>query len=473
MSLLFILVPLVGVILINLPIEKLFKKITFSVGIVISLLQMLMALTANAGIWNNISNIFRDVMPVNLQMGKYSALVLLTIGLITFVSLIVCYNTNKKELINYTSLMLIIMMGMNGVVLVTDLFSLYVFLEIIAVSSFILISIYKDMNALISSYKYFIMSVIASVFMLLGIAMVLILVGDVSFSVIKDYFSLANGSHQFQLIAVILLFITGLSIKAGLVPFHGWLPLAYSNSPSSVSVLLAGIVTKVAGVYSIYVIYINAFCKNSTVGNIIMLFGVISIVIGAFAAIGQSDLKKMLSFSSISQIGYIILAIGIGSPLALLGAFFHFFNHATFKSLLFVNSTAIEEQTGTTKLDDLGGLAVKMKITGGTSVVGFLSTAGIPPLSGFWSKLIIIIAAWQASNYSYAVIALLASILTLAYFLIMQRKVFFGELKAGLEGIVEANRGIRFVSLFLAAIIILVGILFPFLYVYIVSIGLI
>jgi multicomponent Na+:H+ antiporter subunit D len=170
----------------------------------------------------------------------------------------------------------------------------------------------------------------------------------------------------------------------------------------------------------------------------------------------------MLAYSSISQVGYIIIGAACATPLGLLGAFLHFFNHATFKSLLFVNSAAVEMQTGTRNLDKLQGLASKMKITGGTSAVGFLSTAGIPPLSGFWSKVIIIVALWQVGYYSYAVIALLASILTLAYFLILQRKVFFGKPSADTENIKEANIGISFSALLLATIIIAVGIGFPF-----------
>lgn len=127
-----------------------------------------------------------------------------------------------------------------------------------------------------------------------------------------------------------------------------------------------------------------------------------------------------------------------------------------------MNSAAVEMQTGTRDLDKLQGLARRMRITGGTSVVGFLSTAGIPPLSGFWSKLLIIIALWQTGSYAYAVIALLASILTLGYFLILQRKVFFGKIGAEFENIKEANAGISSAAIILSVIIIAVGIGFPF-----------
>jgi multicomponent Na+:H+ antiporter subunit D len=193
-----------------------------------------------------------------------------------------------------------------------------------------------------------------------------------------------------------------------------------------------------------------------------MIFGIVSVVMGALSAIGQTDFKTMLAFSSISQIGYIILGIGIGTPLALFGALFHFFNHAVFKSLLFVNSAAVEAKTGTREFRKLGGLASKMPVTGATSIIGFLSTAGIPPLSGFWSKFIIITAAWQSGLYIFSVIALLSSVLTLWYFLKLQRGVFFGELAKGLEQVSEAGSVFKYSSIILSAITVIAGVLFPF-----------
>jgi formate hydrogenlyase subunit 3/multisubunit Na+/H+ antiporter MnhD subunit len=241
-----------------------------------------------------------------------------------------------------------------------------------------------------------------------------------------------------------------------------WVPDAYSSAGSAVSVLLAGIVTKAGGIYAILRLTKDVFINISIFRDVFALIAIISIVIGALLAIGQKDFKRMLAYSSISQVGYIIIGAACATPLGFLGAFLHFFNHATFKSLLFVNSTAVEMQTGTRNLDKLQGLASKMKITGGTSVVGFLSAAGIPPLSGFWSKVIIIVALWQVGYYIYAVIALLASILTLTYFLILQRKVFFGKPSADTENIKEANTGISISALSLAIVIIAVGIGFPF-----------
>jgi multicomponent Na+:H+ antiporter subunit D len=170
----------------------------------------------------------------------------------------------------------------------------------------------------------------------------------------------------------------------------------------------------------------------------------------------------MLAYSSISQVGYIVLGLGCGTGLGIFGAVFHLFNHSIFKSLLFVNSAAVEQQTGTTDMNKLGGLGARMPVTNITSLIAFLSTAGVPPLSGFWSKLIIVIALWQSAHYGYAFLAILASVITLAYLLSMQRRVFFGILSDGLKEVKEAGFGIVFPAVILAIIILGVGLLFPF-----------
>ncbi len=192
-----------------------------------------------------------------------------------------------------------------------------------------------------------------------------------------------------------------------------------------------------------------------------MLVGAISIVVGALAALKQTDMKWILAYSSISQIGYIVLALGCGTKLAIAAAILHLFNHSIFKSLLFVNAAAVEQSTGTTDMGRLGGLGSRMPYTSTTSVIGLLSTAGIPPLAGFWSKLVIIIALWQAQQYGYAVLAALLSVVTLGYLLIMQRHVFFGKTAEHLMSTREARTGVVLASVVLAAITIVVGVLFP------------
>ena len=466
MQALFIIVPLVLVVLLNLPFKQAYRKTAFYAAVFTAIFQMVLSLTSGFLLWKNITDVFSFNFITLLGVDFFSLVVLFTIGLIALISLAVCQSSYDKDKFNFFNLILIVMMGMNGVVLTRDIFSLYVFLEITAVTSFILIAMDKGIEAFEGAFKYLVLSAIATIFILSAIAFTFNAVHSLSYTDISAYLKGLGGHFPPQVVAALVLFITGLSIKAGVVPFHGWLPDAYMSAPSAVSVLLAGIVTKVAGVYTIMRFALDIMNNITIVSNILMAFGALSIVIGALAAIGQKDFKRILAYSSISQIGYIILATGAGTPLAFAGALLHFFNHATFKSLLFVNSAAVEYSTGTREIDKLGGLAGRMPVTGVTSIIGFLSTMGMPPMAGFWSKLIIIIAVWTSGNYTYSVIALLASILTLAYFLILQRKVFFGKLAEGLHNVKEAGALMSFSAILLAAITVAAGLAFPFIIYY-------
>ncbi len=465
MSSLLILIPLLGVIILNLPFRGVMKKSAFWFAAALFLIQIILAIFHHPALWGNSLETFDSFFKVNFSTDHLSFIVLLAIGIVSLTSLIVAKYTIKdeNERFNFINLLIIASIGMSGIVIVEDIFSLYVFLEITAVSAFILIALQRERQALEGAFKYIMLSALATIMMLSSIALLMLLTGDTSYAAIKAVVS-GSGSSFIGKLAVGM-FICGLFIKGGVVPFHGWLPDAYSSAPSAVSVLLAGIVTKVSGVYTLMRIVISVFGFDAHIVHILMFAGAVSIVAGALAALGQNDFKRMLAYSSISQIGYIILGLGSGTMLGVLGAAFHLFNHAIFKSLLFVNSAAVERETGTRNMDSLGGLSAKMPVTGATSVIAFLSTSGIPPLAGFWSKLMIIVALWTNANYGYAVIAVAASALTLAYFLSMQRRVFFGKVAQGLENVKEAPGGLIFVSILLSAITIGVGLAFPVVYI--------
>jgi multicomponent Na+:H+ antiporter subunit D len=151
-------------------------------------------------------------------------------------------------------------------------------------------------------------------------------------------------------------------------------------------------------------------------------------IVGVLLAVGQWDLKRLLAYHSISQIGYVVLGLGLATPLGILGGLFHLFNHSVFKSLLFLNSGALEYSLGTRNLKEMGGLKDRMPVSAATSFIASMSIAGIPPFNGFWSKLIIILAAIQAGHPWYGFFACLASILTLASFMKVERYAFFGKL---------------------------------------------
>ena len=207
-------------------------------------------------------------------------------------------------------------------------------------------------------------------------------------------------------------------------------------------------------------IFLNVFGLTPALSTVLMGLGAVSMVVAAFLALGQKDMKRMLAYSSISQVGYVVLGIGIGTPLGIAGGLFHLFNHALAKGLLFLTSGSVQQATGTRDLDEMGGLAKRMPITAATNLVGALSIAGVPPLNGFWSKLIIIIALVQAGHPVFAVIAVLTSVLTLWYYLLMQRKAFFGKLNAKWAAVKEAPFWMTAATVLLALLCVGIGILF-------------
>jgi multicomponent Na+:H+ antiporter subunit D len=448
----FILAPLVLLGILNLPFRFLGKQVGFWLTGILLCAQVVVAALYPLNAWGTHQDPLAPFFAFELSADSLASIMLVTIGIVALVSLLVAGSTitGERRRLHFTSLLLVALVGMNATVLVTDLFSLYVFVEITAMASFVLIALERGKFAIEGAFKYLILSAIASVFMLSSIAFLLLLTGDLSFPAIYGAFS--DASNRSLLSLAMGLFLCGLLIKSGVAPFHGWVPDAYWAAPSSVSVLLAGVVTKVSGVYVLLRLFGTLFIMSVSLQNTLMIAGVFSICFAAVAALTQDDFKRMLAYSSISQIGYIVLALGCGTPLAFCGAVFHFFNHAIFKSLLFVNSASLEKQTGTTDMNKIAEAGVKMPVTSATSLVGMLSTAGIPPLSGFWSKLVIVTALFASGRSVYAAIALLASVITLAYFLSVERRIFFGKPQALAEKTVRSPAGITISEVLLTAI---------------------
>lgn len=366
---------------------------------------------------------------------------------------------DERQRCNFASLLIVSITGMNATVLLSDFFSLYVFIEVTAVASFILIAMDRGLLAVEGALRYLILSAVATALMLGSAGLMLLAAGDTSFDAIRS--AIGGGAPLVRL--GLGIFMLGLFIKGGTVPFHGWLPGAYSAAPAAVSVLLSGIVTKASGIYALIRIAWSVYVPDQQISMVLLVAGTVSIVVGAVAAMGQTDLKRMFAYSSISQVGYIVLALGAGTELGVVAATFHLFNHSIFKSLLFVDSAAIESRLGSTDMTRMGGIGGKMRITGTTTTIAMLSAAGIPPFAGFWSKLLIIVALWQSAHVGFAVVAVLASLLTLGYFLVMQQKAFFGTPSTDVDALSEAKIGYLVPALVLAAITVLAGVLFPFL----------
>jgi multicomponent Na+:H+ antiporter subunit D len=462
---LLILVPLIGIIILNLPIGNVMRRLAFWFALGLFAVQIALAVWHYPLFHGHAAQSFDYIFKMALSVDHLSFIMLLSIGIVSLATLCVTRDTisDEKERSTFINLLIITSIGMSGIVMVRDLFSMYVFLEITAMASFVLIAFKKDGLALEGAFKYLILSAIATVMMLSSIAILMLISPDMTFGALR---AAIGGSGQSKVVIIaMVLFICGLMIKGGLVPFHAWLPDAYTAAPAAISVLLAGIVTKAAGIYTLVRVVVSVFGFTPAVKTVLLAIGAMSILIGALVALTETNLKRMLAYSSISQVGYIILGLASATPLGIAGAAFHIFNHSIFKSLLFVNAAAVEKRLGTCDMDRMGGLSEKMPYTGATSVVGILSAGGIPPLAGFWSKIMIIIALWQSGNIAYSVLAILAGVLTLGYLLIIQRKIFFGRLADGLEGLREARPEVVVASVALAAITIAAGVLFPLFYI--------
>ena len=193
--------------------------------------------------------------------------------------------------------------------------------------------------------------------------------------------------------------------------------------------------------------------------EVLVVLGCLSMIVGVLLALYQWDYKRLLAYHSISQVGYIVLGLGLGTPLGILGGLFHLVNHSIFKSLLFLTSGAIEYAAGTRDLKKMGGLREKMPVTAWTSFIASMSIAGVPPFNGFWSKLVIILACIQTGRYWLAVIAVIVSLLTLASFLKVQKYAFFGELNPDHAQVKEVPSSMRIAMILLAILCIFGGVL--------------
>jgi multicomponent Na+:H+ antiporter subunit D len=460
---LFLLLPFLGIIALNLPLKGRRDAAAFLYTLFLSVGQAIVVLFNPGGFWQK-PDFWGRFFNLGLYFDNLTFVMLLSIGIVVSTAVCIGWQTisDHRQRLNFYNLVLIALMGMNGTVMLTDIFSLYVFLEVTAISSFILIAFHRDLNALEGAFKYIVLSALATVMMLASIAALLLFSGGTSFTSVSQ--AVKSNSGNVIVIVAVSLFICGLFIKGGLVPFHGWLPAAYSAAPAAVSILLAGIVTKVAGIYVLIRLVRDVFGPIGEINSVLMLVGTFSIIIGALAALKQDNFKKILAYSSISQVGYIVLGLGCGSPLGIAGAVFHLFNHSIFKTLLFVNSAAVEKRTGSTDITKMGGLGARMPYSNATNLIAIFSTSGIPPMAGFWSKLVIIMALWQMGHFAYAAIAILVSVITLAYLLTIQRKVFFGILPNELKHIKEAGIWIVIPAVTLAIIIIGTGLCFPLLF---------
>jgi len=433
---------------------RLIVVIIFIVAIVMACLLGLMLFEILKG--NTIHSAFLPQMVtfgLRLQVDGLSIVIALVGFLLWLAVSIYSITYIKTDLVRYYSLLLIVLGAVQGTVLAKDLVSFYVFLEMTTVATYLLIIHKRSVDALKAGYKYILMTLIGAFLIFLSIILVYVDTGSYEVIVVTK-----SGGF----IAPVL-FLLGCFVKAGVVPLHTWLPDAHPAAPSPVSAFLSGMMIKI-GAYGIirFIFPILNFDLSATnfgelLSSLIMSIGVASMLIGVFLALAQTDVKRLLAYHSISQMGYILLGIGLGTELGLAGGLYHLVNHAIFKGLLFLCMGAVTYSTGTRKLDNLGGLWKRMPITTSTCIIAALAISGIPPFNGFASKTVL---AEAVANYNFVLkfVMMVTAALTFASFLKLIGYTFFGEPQKQLITVKEVPLLMQLPMIVLAILCVLLGI---------------
>lgn len=368
----------------------------------------------------------------------------------------------------YYGLLLLLTAGMVGLVFTGDLFSMFVFLELLSISSSALIAFYIHRGeAAEAAFKYMAVSSV-------GAIMVLFAVGF-----LYSQYNLLNiaalaGALKFSFLdkVALAILVAAFAMKCGAVPLHMWIPDAYGEAPAPVSAVL--VVASQTALYALFRISFTLFGGLPLIKIIawfIILSGVLSMFVGVTMALPQSDIKRLMAYHAISQTGYMLLGIGVGlaviqNPAALKsfgvkameGGIFHIINHAIYKGLLFLTAGALFYRTGTNDLNKMGGLARRMPLTAVFFLIGALAITGLPPFNGFASKLMIYESVFRF-NPLLSIIAMLVSVLTLASFMKVFYSAFMGPELKEYAGVREVPKSMWVVMMVLAALTILFGLL--------------
>lgn len=317
----------------------------------------------------------------------------------------------------FYTMLLLCETGLLGIAITGDAFNLFVFLEISSLSSYVLISLGKDRRCLTAAYRYLIMGTIGATFYIIGVGLMYMVTGTLN---IADLAILVPEMVDSRTIHAALAFLTvGLALKAALFPLHMWLPNAYAYAPSAVTVFLAATATKVA-IYAFIRVVFTIFgdidiLAALPIRYLLMGLAIAAMFAGSAVAIYQNNAKRLLAYSSVAQIGYMILGISMDSVTGVTAGIVHLFNHALMKGALFMALGAIMLQTGSVDLRDMRGIGHRMPLTMAAFVVGGLSLIGVPLTAGFVSKWYLIQAALEAGWWPLAVLIVFSSLLAVIY----------------------------------------------------------
>ncbi|MDN5323806.1 MAG: multicomponent Na+:H+ antiporter subunit [Clostridia bacterium] len=343
--------------------------------------------------------------------------------LISFVSLVVAIysgpflkeDTWLKKGIFY-SLYTLLTTGLLGMVVTGDVFNFYVFLEISSLTGYALIAA-GGHRATVAAFRYLLIGTIGASFYLLGIGYLYAITGSLNMADLVEKLPPLIDSPVVLL--AIVMFVVGLGTKMALFPLHGWQPDAYTYSHPAATAFIAGVMAKVPAYAVLRFFFFIIGSATTPVKAALEVMGwlaAVGIIAGSIMAIAQKDFRRMLAYSSVAQIGYIVVGFAVGNTLGLIGAILHIINHAIMKSCLFLVAGGVQWRTGEHTIEKYAQLCRKMPLTMGAFLIAALSMVGLPPTAGFFSKWYLVLGALEANMWPYVVIIIISSLLNAIYF---------------------------------------------------------
>lgn len=382
---------------------------------------------------------------IEYTVDRLNVLVLLIVSSIAAVIVSGSWDSVQQEIprsrqaLLYTSLLLCLA-GLLGITITGDAFNLFVLLEISSLSTYALISLGRDRRALTASFQYLIMGTIGATFILIGVGILYMLTGTLNMADLAQRLEGLHGSRAMQTAYGFL--IIGIGLKLAMFPLHLWLPNAYAYAPSVVSAFIAATATKVAVyvmVRYLYTVFGPEFAFSAMyVQWLFIPVGIIAVLFTSIVALFQHDIKRMLAYSSVAQIGYMLVGLGLVSVTGLTAALLHVFNHALMKGALFLALGALCYRIGNPRIENIRGIARQMPWSMAAFVGGGLSLVGVPLTAGFISKWYLILAAVERGWWPVVAVVVIASLIALIYVWRVVEAAYLHPRPEGAETVTEA-----------------------------------
>ena len=349
--------------------------------------------------------------------------------------------------------------GLLGITVTGDAFNIFVFLEVSSLSTYVLIALGSDRRALVASYQYLVMGTIGATFIVIGIGLLYLMTGTLNLADMGQRLAAVRATRP--VLAAMAFLTVGISLKLALFPLHQWLPNAYTYAPSAVSAFLAATATKVA-VYVLVRFYYSVFGQSQVfhqlpMQEILLLLALAGMFVASALAIFQSNLKRLFAYSSVAQIGYIILGLSFGNATGLTAAIVHLFNHGVTKGAIFLLLGGAAVSMGGVTLAQVQGIGRRMPLTSLALLLCGLSLIGVPGTAGFVGKWYLILAALEKGQWWLVALILLSSLLAIAYVWRFVEAAYFREPREYFPTRGEAPRTMLVPSLLLAAATVFFG----------------